>query len=270
MRSGQVSETARRVAAYRLSFERVPLEGGRPEAEDTLARDVAGPLAPRNSTGPAPESAPDSESRMGRYLAARTQFFDRTVVGWLIGGGQQVVTVAAGYDGRALRYGRAGVAWFEIDHPDTQADKRSRLDRLQIDATEIRFAAVDLGQNGPATVLTAVGFQAQLPTLFLVEGLLVYLAESEIDRLVDDLATLAANGSRLAVSASTLGGARSDVRDGFARSVAAMDEPARSVLTTDQLRMKLTAAGWRLPDELDPRMERAGFFTAVREGAAAG
>jgi len=66
------------VAAQRLGFTRVPGEG-RPDDDLALHRDVAGDLVV--------EAGP-----MTRYLAARTAFFDRAVVGWR---GSSVVLLAA-------------------------------------------------------------------------------------------------------------------------------------------------------------------------------
>ena len=98
MEDGGPSETARRVAAHRLGFDRVPVAYGDPAADEVLAADVAGGWqAPAN--------------RMHDYLAARTSFFDRTVTGAIDRGVRQVVVGAAGYDGRAFRYARPGVRW---------------------------------------------------------------------------------------------------------------------------------------------------------------
>ena len=61
------SVTARRVAAHRLGFARVATDYGDPAADEAIAADVAaGRAAPAN--------------RMHDYLAARTSFFDQTVV----------------------------------------------------------------------------------------------------------------------------------------------------------------------------------------------
>src|SRR5256884_4594366 len=117
MEHGGPSQTARGVAAHRLDFTRVPADYGDPAADHALAVDVAaGRRAPAN--------------RMHDYLAARTSFFDRTVTGALGRGVAQVVVGAAGYDGRAFRYAKPGVRWFEVDHPATQRDKLERLERL--------------------------------------------------------------------------------------------------------------------------------------------
>jgi hypothetical protein len=81
MEDGGPSQTARRVAAHRLDFTRVPADYGDPAADQALAVDVAaGHRAPAN--------------RMHDYLAARTSFFDRVVVGALDHGVRQVVTGA--------------------------------------------------------------------------------------------------------------------------------------------------------------------------------
>src|SRR5580704_11777493 len=121
MEEGGPSVTASRVAAHRLGFARAATDYGDPAADEALAADVAaGRAAPAN--------------RMHDYLAARTSFFDRTVVSALDRGVRQVVVGAAGYDGRAFRYAKPGVHWYEVDHPATQRDKQERLARLHLAA----------------------------------------------------------------------------------------------------------------------------------------
>jgi len=131
MEDGKASVTAQRVAARRLGFDRVAADFGDPEADQRLQADVAA------------GTPVGGDTPMGRYLAARTTFFDRVVVSALQRGIDQVVVAAAGYDGRALRYAKSGVAWYELDHPDTQSDKRTRLERLGVDSGHIAFVAAD-------------------------------------------------------------------------------------------------------------------------------
>src|SRR5205809_2335319 len=158
MRAGEASETARRVAAHRLTFDRVPVAYGDPAGDERLARDVAGSATVR------------SAESMVAYLAARTLFFDRAVVAALDRGVTQVVIAAAGYDGRALRYSKPGVRWFEVDHPDTQRDKRERLERLAIAIDHVRLVAADFAVDDVAAGLQAAGHDARSPSLFLCEG----------------------------------------------------------------------------------------------------
>ena len=106
MREGTASHTARNVAARRLEFARIEAAYGDPAADDALTSDVADGLIPEHN-------------RMHEYLRARTAFFDRVVVTALDRGVSQVVIGGAGYDGRAFRYAKPGVRWFEVDHPAT-------------------------------------------------------------------------------------------------------------------------------------------------------
>src|ERR1700760_1905393 len=164
MEDGGPSQTARRVAAYRLDFTRIPADYGDPAADHALAVDVA-----------AGRQAP--AGRMHDYLAARTTFFDRTVTGALGRGVTQVVVGAAGYDGRAFRYAKPGVRWFEVDHPATQAHKLARIARLGLDTRHIAFVAADFAADPVADLLSAAGLDTGRAALFLLEGVAVYLEQ---------------------------------------------------------------------------------------------
>jgi methyltransferase (TIGR00027 family) len=235
VRTGQVSATAQRVAARRLRFERVASAFGDPAADDRLAADVAG-------QAPVPPDA-----RMEAYLRARTAFFDRVVVDGLERGTPQVVIVAAGYDGRALRYARPGVRWFEVDHPATQQDKRQRLARLGIACGHITFVPVDLAVHDVAAVLAAAGHDRSEPSLLCCEGLAVYLDRAVLASLLERLRSVAAAGTRLAISLSVSAPAEHRaIRQSFQATVAALGEPARTVLTPHETDDLLAATGWRV------------------------
>jgi methyltransferase (TIGR00027 family) len=252
MRKGQASITAQRVAALRLTFDREPAPYGNPEADELLARDVAAGVI-------------RSESPMARYLAARTTFFDRLVVRALDGGMRQVVIAGAGYDGRALRYAKPGVNWFEIDHPDTQEDKRERLQRLAIDTAHISFVPVDFTTDDVASPIAATSHDANAPSLILCEGVAVYLEPPVLEKLLHGLRTMAAAGSRFAMTLSLSTGDPdlAQRRATFQDAVAAIGEPAPTVLTVDGAAALLEATGWRATDTPgQERARRAGFVIA--------
>ena len=232
MKPGTASRTAQRVAAHRLTFERVPFPSGDPDAEERLARDVAGRLRPRSSEG------------MVKYLAARTSFFDRVVVNALDREVTQVVVAGAGYDGRSLRYAKPGVKWFEVDHPDTQEDKRMRLRRLAIETPDVTFVPAEFGDRRFAAAILERGYDPHKPSLFLCEGVAVYLDPPVLESLLREMRQVACSGSRLAISLS-LAGVDSARRTRFQLAVAAMGEPARNTLTVDDADALLTTTGWR-------------------------
>ena len=233
MEDGGPSVTASRVAAYRLGFARVATGYGDPAADEALAADVAaGRAAPAN--------------RMRDYLAARTSFFDRTVVGALDRGVRQVVAGAAGYDGRAFRYAKPGVRWFEVDHPATQRDKLGRLERLGIAASHVRFVEADFTRDPVADRLRAAGLDPEAPGLFLLEGVAVYLEPAVLEDVLGQFRQVAAPGSRLAISVSLSRPPGDAGRARFQATVAALGEPARSTFEAGQAEALLARTGWRL------------------------
>ena len=254
MQDGQASVTAQRVAAQRLTFVRVPAGYGDPAADDALARDVAAAVSP--APGP-----------MRDYLRARTGFFDRVVTGALARGCAQVVVGAAGYDGRALRYAKPGVRWFELDHPATQRDKLARLRRLGIGTGHIRFVAAEFGADDVAGLLVSAGLAPGQPGLFLLEGVAVYLDLPVLRTLLAQLRQVAAHGSELAISLSIDTGSaeRAARRAAFQAAVAAVGEPARSVLEPGDAPALLAAAGWRTVAE-PPEGEQAPAARARQAG----
>ena len=255
MDDGGPSVTARRVAAHRLGFSRVPAAYGVPAADGALAADVAaGQVAPAN--------------RMHDYLAARTLFFDRTVVSAIDRGVRQIVVGAAGYDGRAFRYAKPGVRWFEVDHPATQRDKLERLERLRIATPHVRFIEADFTRNPVADRLRAAGLKAGVPSLFLLEGVAVYLERAVLETVLEQFRQVAAPGSRLAISVSLSREHDDGARARFQAAVAALGEPARSVFDADEAEALLARTGWRMlagHDETAAKRERlrsAGLLTA--------
>jgi methyltransferase (TIGR00027 family) len=250
MKGDTASRTARGVAAHRLVYERIPAPYGDPAADEALTRDVAGGMPPRLG-------------RMHDYLRARTAFFDRVVVRSLDEGIRQVVVGGAGYDGRALRYGKDGVRWFEVDHPATQADKRERLDRLGLAPGRVSFVAADFTTDPVAERLLVAGLRPGEPALFLFEGVAVYLDNAVTGRVLSQFRQVTPPGSVLAISVST--SAEGATRERFRERVAALGEPARSVLPGEEARALLTRAGWRADDPEGPRRERlatAGLLVA--------
>ncbi len=181
------------------------------------------------------------------HLAARTRFFDGAVVAAVARGVTQIVVLGAGYDDRALRFRFAGVRYFELDHPDTQQDKRARLRHLDATDDGPILAPIDFRTDDVAGVLTGHGHDPDAASLFLCEGLLVYLDRATITRLLTALAARSARGSELAASLAVHPeGIDSEwvVRRANAGRANAPTEPWRTILTRpDQLTL-LSDGGW--------------------------
>lgn len=179
-------------------------------------------------------------------IEARTRFVDEQVQAAISAGIGQIVICGAGYDDRAQRFRTAGVRFFELDHPGTQVDKARRLRAVGGDAA-VTLAPADFRSDDVAEVLDSAGHDAKQPSLFVCEGLLIYLDQQTCLRLLAALAARAAAGSRLAVSISTHA-------DGFdsaevvaaanARRRTAGAEPWRTILPANEHLALLARAGW--------------------------
>src|SRR5213075_1945870 len=78
-------------------------------------------------------------------MAARTMAIDEAVKG---AASPQVVILGAGLDGRAWRMQELrGAVVFEVDHPDSQSDKRGRVGGLTQTAREVSFVPVDFERD---------------------------------------------------------------------------------------------------------------------------
>ena len=238
MRRCRPSLTARIVAVTRATARRPSIPTGDADAEDRLVRSLKLPL-PLRWRPPG----------MGPYMRARTAFYDETLLRVCASGTHQVVIVGAGYDGRALRFRQRGVRFFELDHPVTQDDKRERLRRLDVDADDVCFVAVDLGHGSVPDALAAAEHDPTRPTHFMCEGLTPYLPRSVLEPLLRSLASVAAPGSTLAVdfAGTTRGRGHlvSNVGLAFVRgSVAMLGERMVTMLTAPKAGALLEATGW--------------------------
>jgi methyltransferase (TIGR00027 family) len=135
------------------------------------------------------------------WVVARTVFLDDLLISACAEGARQVVLLGAGFDARAFRLRWPdGVRCFELDTPDVLASKervvaahraRPRCARLLVPA--------DLRGDWPAQ-LTAADFDPARPTVWIAEGLLVYLDPDQVDRLAATVTRLSAPASQLGLT----------------------------------------------------------------------
>ena len=130
----------------------------------------------------------------------------------------------------------------------------------------IRFVAADFTTDPVADLLLAAGLDPRLPSLFLLEGVAVYLEEAVLRSLLAQLRLIAAEGSRLAISLSVNTGSveRAARRAAFQAAVAAVGEPARSAVAPGDAGTLLESTGWRPAGEpgTGSKAAHAGFIVA--------
>ena len=128
-------------------------------------------------------------------VVARTLYFDR-IIERVVADMEQFVVLGAGYDTRP--YGtlkKDGLAFFELDQPATQELKIAGLHAAGIDTSHVSFVRVDFSQESIFEQLRASGYDPSKRTLFLWEGVTLYLDEKDVRKTLSDIRAHAAPGS---------------------------------------------------------------------------
>lgn len=225
--------TSQAVALTRAQLDRPHSVDGDPHAQNALCAGMG--ISPPEWLKPS--------------IAARTRFIDTQVVRAIADGIRQVVICGAGYDDRALRFRTAGVRFIELDHPATQQDKVRLLGALGRAGADVTLASVDFRDDDVAAVLDRAGHSATEASLFVAEGLLVYLDQRVCERLIGALAERAAPGSVLAVSLATHADGYDSaevVTSANNRRRTGAVEPWLTILPVAEHVTLLTDAGWRV------------------------
>lgn len=133
------------------------------------------------------------------YFTLRTPFYDQCVLQAVTDGFRQVVLLAAGLDSRAFRLGLPPeTTVFELDQGPVLRYKESVVARRDAVPTCRRVTVPADLSAAWAAPLEAAGFDACLPTMWVAEGLLMYLTSEECDRFLDAVGALSGPGSRFA------------------------------------------------------------------------
>jgi methyltransferase (TIGR00027 family) len=157
------------------------------------------------------------------HYALRKRYLEEIARDALRDGLRQVVVLGAGFDTLAVRLHGAfsETNFLEIDHPATQRIKKLVVENNRSSKQNLQFISLDLTAENLATnLLSSPGYHSQLDTLFIAEGLLMYLAPAEIDRIFQFIRSHSGSKSRFAF---TFMETQSDGRIGFRQSSRVVD-----------------------------------------------
>jgi methyltransferase (TIGR00027 family) len=134
------------------------------------------------------------------HAVLRTQAIDAHLASALRSGIDQVVILGAGLDARAWRLPVLGSKTvFEVDHPATQQYKQRRIGG-RTPRAEVRYVAVDFEKERFSEGLEGAGFRLGDPTMWIWEGVAMYLPLNAIRDTLGQLTRLSAAGSELAMT----------------------------------------------------------------------
>ena len=145
---------------------------------------------------PAANASPGNVSRAcAEGMVPRTVLIDEAVRAT---SPRQLVIVGAGLDTRPWRLGELGhTRVFSVDHPASQADCRRRVGALEPVGDGLTYVAVDLASEPLGPALAASGHDPAVPTTWLWEGVVPYLARRDVEATLGAMSACASKGSTL-------------------------------------------------------------------------
>src|SRR5690348_16505290 len=198
--ASSVGATATMVAAQRALSNREGLIDD-PFAE-SLVRAVGVDFFVRALDGDVVFEDVDPEFNLRRAaegMTVRTRWFDKLFTDAAAAGVRQAVILAAGLDARAYRLDWPdGTTVYELDQPEVIDFKTRTLAELDAKPkADRRTIPIDLRNDWPKALLDN-GFDPNVSTAWIAEGLLIYLPPEAQDLLFDRINELSAPGSRVA------------------------------------------------------------------------
>lgn len=226
-----------------------------------LRRTVWGRLAPKG---------------MYEYVIARTKYIDDVFQQALKDEFAQILILGAGFDSRGIRFAKAAskTTVFELDAPITQRAKIALYRRRGIGIPPaLIFIPIDFENQTLSQRLTESGFHKGSKSLFLLEGLTMYLEPESLERTFAVISEYAGRASRVLfdyVLASVIRGESLPPEESEIRqSVIQVGEQWRFGIEKGQVEAFLTRFGFRLIEHQNAvELENRYFRTA--EGTTAG
>lgn len=120
-------------------------------------------------------------SRLRVFIAVRHRFAEDALAAAVRRGVRQVVVLGAGLDTFAYRNPYADVHVWEVDHPDTQAWKRSSIAASGVPVPpSVSYVPVDFEVASFLDELVSAGFSATAPAFFVWLGVVPYLTRDAV------------------------------------------------------------------------------------------
>jgi methyltransferase (TIGR00027 family) len=187
-------------------------------------------------------------------IPLRVSKVDAELTAAIEGGCRQLVLLGAGLDTRAYRMPvLAGIPVYEVDHPATQAYKQRRAAPLAPLARSVTFVPVDFESDSLAERLSRTGFRSDEPTVWVWEGVIMYLTDEAVRGTLSDVARCSAPGSILIANYHTPHSRPVDVEHRIRRVLLSLwREPQLGQRTSPVMHDMLRHAGFEIVSDSEP------------------
>jgi methyltransferase (TIGR00027 family) len=185
------------------------------------------------------------------YVVLRTRVIDALLQDYAQNGMAQLLILGAGFDSRAYRFPElvGKVKVLEVDDPDTQEFKKTGLsEHFGSLPDHVGFVPLDFEKHDLAASLAQAGFDRDLKTLVIWEGVTYYLEPRAVDQTLAFVAGHTPAGSSIIfdhiLEQAIEGKCRNPLLQAFIQNVAEIGEPCKFGLDPEQVDQFLTQRGF--------------------------
>jgi methyltransferase (TIGR00027 family) len=133
-------------------------------------------------------------------IIARVRYFDDYVRKSIDEGLEQLVVLGAGYDTRAYRIDglKENIKVFEVDHPNTQSFKIQKIKEIFGSTPDhVVYVPTDFETEEFGQKLSDMGYNRSKKTLFVMEGLSMYIPPESVAETLSFIVQNSAKGSSI-------------------------------------------------------------------------
>lgn len=134
------------------------------------------------------------------YIVARPKHIDGYLNACIDDRIEQLVILGAGYDSRAYRFNelKGKVKVFEVDHPATQRVKVDKVKKILGSLPDhVIYVPIDFDRDKLNNRLFESGYDKDLKTLFIWEGVTYYITAEAVDETLAFVASNSGEGSSI-------------------------------------------------------------------------
>lgn len=205
---------------------------------------------------------------------ARARFCEDSLKTAMRTGTEQYVILGAGMDTFVFREPDFMKKYkvFEVDHPLTQADKKERIKMAALEIPDnLCYVPVDFSTDNLNEKLLMAGFDPSKKTFFSWLGVSYYLSLEQIEKMLDSVADLSAEGSSLVFDYADENLFRSDIKrvQNMIAMAAAGGEPMKTCFSYEQLEKLLEKHRFLIYELLTTEDIQENYFKEREDGLTA-
>ncbi|WP_342636691.1 class I SAM-dependent methyltransferase [Methanosarcina acetivorans] len=210
---------------------------------------------------------------LANSAVARVRYFDDVVKASADDGLEQLVILGAGYDTRAYRIeGLKNIKVFEVDHPDTQRVKIEKVREVFGSLPgHVTYVPLDLEFDKLGQQLTECGYDRSRKTLFVMEGLVMYLRPETMDEILSFIAHNSGKGSAVIFDygvfrSSDAGETAPEAGKNIRNFTKKRGEPLKFLIRDGEVETFLSERGFSRIQNMTSKDYKKAYFCGKNEG----